>query len=141
MSDDHDRAVLGAQHLDTVEHMRLAGRVQVRGRLIQHDQRGVRHERPGQTQTLALPDGQPGASLADPRLPAVGERRDHLVETRGSGGSVERGENPSEPAARDPCELGCAVGADDVVQHRARHDHRALGNPGDLGPPCGRLDL
>ena len=38
-------------------------------------------------------------------------------------------------------ELGRAVGADHVGQHRARHDDRSLGDPGDLRPPRRRIDL
>ena len=72
--------------------------VQMAGRLIEHHDRRVLQEQPGDRKALLLATAQPIAAFADDGVVAVGQRRDRVVDAgslRGSNqlvvGGVERG--------------------------------------------------
>ena len=73
--------------------------VEVRRRLVEDQDRGVLDDRPGDRQALTLAAAQQHAVLADPRLVAVGQRRD---ERRGCGpaGRRRRSSRRSRPRRR-----------------------------------------
>ena len=61
----------------------------MRGRLVEEQNRGGREQRAGERQALALSAGETVSVLADPRVEAVGERLDPLVELRAAEGVAE----------------------------------------------------
>ena len=107
------------------------------GRLVQDDERSVADEGAGQGEALALPDRQTEAPLPHRGAPSQGEGGDDLVEPGGAGGLGQRGEIPGLSGI-DP---GGVLGTEDVGQHRSGDDDRALGDPRDLRPPRGGVDV
>src|SRR5262245_48924656 len=68
---------------ERVAHERLRRRrVEMRGRLVQDQDRGIREQRPRDRQPLALTAREPVAFLADRRVQPLGQRVDPVVEMR-----------------------------------------------------------
>jgi hypothetical protein len=70
-----------------VDERDLPGLVEMRVRLVEHDQARLAVERASQCNALALPAREHCAAVADLRLVAVGQLQDHFVrvrETRGT---------------------------------------------------------
>jgi hypothetical protein len=85
-----------------------------------HEDRRILQQRAGDRQPLPLAARQALAALADPRLVAVGQRRDELVRVRGAGRRLD----PLARGARRPV---ADVAGDGVVeQHRVLRDHADL---------------
>ena len=63
-----------------VEHHLLAGRVEVRRRLVEHDERRVGEQGARQRDALPLAEAEALATAPERRRPAVGQGRDHGVE-------------------------------------------------------------
>ena len=61
-----------------------------RGGLVEHQDRRVAQDRPGDRQPLALPARELLAPLADDRVVALGERRDEVVRLGEAGGLLDR---------------------------------------------------
>ena len=103
----------------------LPGRrpVQVRGRLVEQQQRRVPQERPGQRDPLALARGQGAAALADHGVVAVRQGSDEGIGARGRGGPL------------DPGPAGVRAAERDVLRYRAGEQVRQLRHPGDLLTP------
>ena len=100
-----------------------SARVQVRRRLVEQQHRRRRAERPGQAEPLPLAERQADAAAADHGVQPVGQRGQHLVETRGAAGAVEVGERTEQL---------------EVVAHAAGHQHGTLGQPRHLAHQAGR---
>ena len=64
-------------------HRGLGLGVEVRGRLVEHDDVGRLEQQPGDRQPLLLAAGQPVAAVADDGVEAVGQRRDQVPDLRG----------------------------------------------------------
>ena len=72
MSDEQDGAV--RRRVENIEDQSLhRRRVEMRGRLVEHEHRRGGEERPGDDQALPLPAGELAALVADERIPAVRE--------------------------------------------------------------------
>ena len=73
-----------------VPHEHLGGlRVEVRGRLVQHEHRSIGQESPCDRQALALAPGELRALLADQRLEPVRERGDPVADAGAVEGVLE----------------------------------------------------
>jgi hypothetical protein len=77
---DDERRAVARQPLERLAHRRLAERVEVRGRLVEHQHRGILEERARDGHALALASRQPSPALTDHRVEAVGQSVDHLGE-------------------------------------------------------------
>ncbi|GAB2720050.1 hypothetical protein GCM10010442_46520 [Kitasatospora kifunensis] len=106
--DDH-HGLAGDQPFDGLLHHHLGLGVQRGGRLVEQHDGGVLEDGPGDRDPLALPAGESGADLADPRVVALREAVDELVHVRGAGGGLDLGVGRLGPGERD-------VGADGVVE-------------------------
>ncbi len=76
--DDQQHRAAGRQAAYRVDDARLRLAVQVRGRLVEQQDRAVGQERAGQGQALPLPRRQAGTALAEYGLRAVGQRGDEV---------------------------------------------------------------
>ena len=118
MGDEQHRPVGGAVE-DVVDQALGGRRVQVGGRLVEHEHRRVREQRAGDDQALALATGELAALLADEGVPAVGKAADPV-------------EDPRPPE----CVLELLVGGlraseADVLVDRRREEVRVLPRDGD----------
>ncbi len=105
------------------------GRVEVRGGLVEDDQRCIAQEGPRQADALALTRGEPAATLAHDRVVPLGQSANELV---GAG-------QPSGRACAGAARVG--VAKPDVVRNGPAKEGRILRDPGDLGPPGGRVTV
>ena len=76
VGDDDRRAARAPARRSGPSSASSASRVQAGGRLVEHEHRRVAHERAGDREALALAAGERAAALAEPRVVAVGQRRD-----------------------------------------------------------------
>jgi len=117
------------QRRDRVLHLASAERVQVRGRLVQQQQRRIAQERPGHRDLLPLARRQPQPALADPGLVAVLQVADERI-------------GPGQPGGlADVRRAGTGSAERDVAGHRVVEQMRALRHPGHLLPPVTGADL
>ena len=121
-----DHRAAERQPAQAVEHLRLGRRVQMRGRLIQQQQRRVLQEGAGDRDALRLAAGQPVAALADRRVEpvAAAPRR---TRSRGRCG------RPSSTSASVASGRANRM----LSRMRAGEQHRTLADPG--GQPRQRL--
>ena len=98
----------------------FAGRVQMRGRLVEDDQAGAREERPREGEALALPAAEPDPVLPDRRVVASG----HRVDERGRAGLTRRGADLLARRVRSR--------ESDVVRDGAVEEVRPLWHPRDV---------
>ena len=123
-----DRRPPGHERLHHAQDLPGGDRVQMGGRLVEQQQRRVPQERPGDRDPLPLTRRQPQAPFPERGVVALRQLRDEPVGTRQPrrrGDRVPAGPGPPQP---------------DVRRHRSRHEHRVLGNPGDLPPPAIHVD-
>ncbi len=102
----------------------LGGAVQVRGGLVQEQDRTVGEEGAGEREALALAGREPGTGLAEPGRHAVRQRVDEVQRARVAQGGAHRGGVGIR--ARQPYVLGDGAG----------EQMRVLRNPGDPLPPA-----
>ncbi len=122
--DDQGRAALH-QPVQRPQHpVRRAG-VEGRGRLVEHQHRGVAEQSPRDGDPLGLAAGEPPAALADAGVVPVRQQGDEPVGVRGDGG------RPDGLLGG----LGPAVG--DVVADRAVDEQRLLEHDGDVAAQAG----
>ncbi len=121
---DQEHGPPGHQPLDGVDDHPGGERVQVRGGLVEQQQRRVLEERPGQRDPLPLARGQPRAALPQRRGVVTGQRPDEL-RGAGQGGRV-----------RDVRRGGVRAAQGDVAGHGAVEQVRVLRHPGDLAAPA-----
>ena len=117
---DDDSGALGHQFRESAAQQRLVHRVEMRGRLVQDQDRRVLEEGPGDRHALALPAGKLRAPLAHAGLQPLRQCRDEILQSR---------------AADRLCEFGCGrvrpgdedVGAERVVKEVGvlRHERDA----------------
>ena len=79
---DDDRRAVAHQGVECSAHQRFADRVQMRGRLVEHQCRRVFQKSAGDRHTLALAARQLDAALADLRVEALGQAVDKISERR-----------------------------------------------------------
>ncbi len=77
---NHDGGTVGLEAVERVAHGLLVDRVEVRGRLVEHQDRRVLEEGTGDRDALALAAGQRGTALADRRVEPLGQGRHQPVE-------------------------------------------------------------
>ena len=104
---------------------RLGRRIEMRGRLVEQQQRRVLQEGAGDRHALRLAAGQAVAALADPGVQAIRQRGGELGDAGAARGLLDLGVG------------GLGAGEADVVADRAGEQHRALADPG--GQPRQRL--
>ena len=117
VGDGDDRAIL-PDALERAVEGRLGRRVERARRLVEQEQLGVAHQRPGDAHALALAAREPPPALAHERLVALGERQDPLVDLRGLRGGFDFGVGGIEAAVAD-------VLADREVEEEAVLQHHA----------------
>ena len=103
-------------------HQRLVLRVEVAGGLVEHDDRRVLHQHPGDGETLALAAGQAVPPLPHDRVVAVGETHDHVVDLGGAAGVDEL------PVG------GVGPGVPEVLGHAVVEEVRVLRHDSDRPP-------
>src|SRR6185295_1872077 len=108
---------------DGVAHELRALRVEVRGRLVEYDERRVAKERARKREPASLPGRERAAPVSDHRVVAVRKCLHELVGAGGDGGGADL--LLGGPGARQA----------DVLRNGAVEDRRALRNPGELPPP------
>ena len=86
---DDDAAARPHAHDGAAERL-VALRVEIRVRLIEHDQERIAIERPRQRNALGLTGRKRAAAFADLGLIAFGQAHDQIVHARGSGGCDDR---------------------------------------------------
>src|SRR5579871_4594067 len=79
---DDDRRTVAHQRRECVAHLRLADRVEMRGRLVENQGRRVFQKSARDRDPLALAARQLYAALADPGVEPVGQARDKIGERR-----------------------------------------------------------
>jgi len=126
---DHDDGAAGRQRLQGLAEPGRTGRIQVRGRFVEQQQRRVPQERPRQRDLLPLPRRQRGRALAKGRVIAG---RPGLDEPGGPG-------KASGPADRVVARTAAAEG--DVLRGGAGEQVGPLRHPGDLGTPSLRIQF
>ena len=77
---DDDGGALAHQLGERVPHLRLADRVEMRGRFVEDQHRRVLEEGAGDRDALALSAGELHAALADAGVEPVGQARDEVAE-------------------------------------------------------------
>ena len=99
MGDEEHRPIVG--RLERVLDDRgRGGRIEVRGRLVEHDDRRVREERSRERDPASLAAGDGGAVLPHERVPALGEALDPLPDPRAPQGGLDGlvvGARPRQP--------------------------------------------
>src|SRR5947208_2900929 len=149
--DDHDRLALPLQPVDVVEQVLEQRAVHAGRRLVEQDQVGVGHERPGELQELLRPVGKAPAVLGaqmrevDERDELLGPRardpighvepghREHILEDRHLPEDARDLERPRDAPAEDL--VGLEAGEVlSPVEHLAAVGRR---EPGDLAPGDG----
>src|SRR5215472_18593706 len=75
---DDDRRAVAHQRVERAAHLRLADRVEMRGRLVEDQSRRVLQERAGDRDALALSAGELHATLTDDRIEPLGQARDKI---------------------------------------------------------------
>ncbi len=127
---DHDgNAAAGAHRAQRLGQGMLALGVEVRVRLIQHDQEGIAVERAGKPDALALTGGQRGALRPELGLIALRQAHDHLVHAGGPGGGDDIGG------------VRRGVEARDILAHRALDQRDVLRQIADMAPDVARAPL
>jgi hypothetical protein len=123
-----DHGPAGHQGGDGLLEPEGADRVQVRGGLVQQEQRSVAQERAGERELLALARGQPQPAFADLGGVAIGQALDELGRSgrlRGPGDGL-RGR--------------LRLAERDVGGHRRGEQVGLLGDPADLAAPLPHRD-
>ena len=100
---DHDRRAARQQRPQPSLDRGLGVHVDVRGRLVQHQDARVGDQRPRQRDQLPLPGRQPAAALADLGVVALGQRLDELVRADRLRGRADELELARARAARTRC--------------------------------------
>ena len=129
MSDDENGAPRGAQRADRVQDDILRDLVQVRTRLVQDDEGGVREQHPGEGEPLPLTCREPHTPITESGVPAIGKVSKDLRQTRGPGRRVDL----------DVRHLAGEQGH--VVADRAGDDDRMLPQPRRLAQPRAGVDV
>ena len=124
---DDEHGAAGHEPVEGVGDGGLAGLVLVRGGLVEHEQRCVAQEGPGDGDALALAAGEARAGLPHGRLEALGQALDEL------GRRWRRAAASATTASSEASGPGQA----DVVGDRAVEEVRALRHPGQRGAPGG----
>ena len=106
---DDDRRAVAHQRVERAAHLRLADRVEMRGRLVEDQGRRVLQKGAGDRDALALAAGQLHAALADPGVEPLGQARDEIGERRLIERAVDRRLVGVGPGERD-------IGAQRVVE-------------------------
>ena len=83
---DHHGGATRERRGQRLLHQRLVLGIEVAGGLVEHDDRGVLHQHPGDGEALALASRQAMAALADHGVVAVGQGHDHVVDLGGPAG-------------------------------------------------------
>ena len=125
----HQRRPAGHHRLQRGPQARLGRLVEVGGRLVQHEDRGVAHDRAGDREAPPLAAAEAQAVLADAGPIAVGQRVDEVRELRGL-------ERPAGPLVRQ-----VGVGQGEVVADRRVEQVDALGHDGEQRAGVVRGDL
>ena len=120
------RGASGHQPIQRLLDHRLVLRVHRRQRLVQHQDRRVAQQRPGDGDALALAARQARAAFADHGLVAVGQRLDEVVRVGGAGDGDEVG-LAGVGAAQTQVVLDRAVEQVGVLCHHRDHPAHCLG--------------
>lgn len=122
---DHDARAPLQQPVEGPFDPGLGREIHRRRRLVQHQQRGLGQQRPGEGDELALPDAQATAALAGVRLVALGEPADKRV-------------GPDYPCR--PLDLlvrGLRAAVADVLPDRTGKQERVLQHHAHVPPQAG----
>ena len=109
--------------------LRLGGRVDRGGRVVQHEDPRVDRERPGDREPLPLAARERDPALADDGVVAVGEAFDELVRLR----------EPRRALDARVGELGRAEG--DVLAHGVGEEERVLRDDADRAAERGQREV
>ncbi len=91
MGDDDHGALPRPQAVQRRLQGQLAGTVEIGVGLVEHDQRRLAEQRPGEAQPLLLPAGEPDPAGPDRRVVALRQAEDHLVHIGEARGLDHRG--------------------------------------------------
>ncbi len=127
--DHDDDAPAGPGREDRLGQGLLPLGVEVRVRLVEHDQEGIAVERARKRNALALAGGERLARLADLRLVAVRQAQDEIVDVGGLGGGQDR------------LRIGPGIEAADVLGDRAREQLHILREVADVRSKILRIPL
>ena len=116
---DEDAGAAGEQAVGGADDERLGERVHPRGRLVEHDDRHLAHQEPGEGDQLLLPRGQGGPARPEQGVEAVGQPGDPV-------GQAELGHGVEHPLAREVGEEGDVLGegAGEDLGPLGDHAHR-----------------
>ena len=98
---DHDRGAVGGEALHRGDDAGLVGEVEVRGRLVEQQDRRVDQLRPGERDQLALPRRERAAALGHLVAVAAGQRGDEVVGADRAGRRLDLGVCRLRPSVGD----------------------------------------
>jgi len=88
VGDEQERATPGLRE-ERIENEALVERIEVGGRFIQQENRGILQEQAGDGKTLAFPAAQANTAFANDRLVAFWQPEDEIVDVRPPGGILD----------------------------------------------------
>ncbi len=121
--DQEHRAVAGRRE-DVAHELGRGARVQMGGRLVEHEDRRAGEQRPRDDEALPLAAGELASLLADERVQPVGEALDPVPDA-GRAGARARSRRRRRPGARGGRCRGCSprTGASPARPPRSRGGH------------------